>query len=296
MLRSFLSNAELFLDQTKGRWKTAKARAVARGAHIGPTPTGYLKVEAVPSKPTHISPIDSAAIDGPTSPGVLVPSPTHGPAISELFERAATRQYGDTALAKWMTEAAPRHGGGPPWNPGEVRRWLGNRVYLGEVRCGALVNTEAHTPLTTEQTWQRCQREPREKRKAPAPFLLTGLVRCAACRYSMGGQTQGGRGGSLPIYRCPRATLGCPSPSVISAQRVEKYLTSLVHERQQDLLIAQTKVNREDTAAIEAFAAADLEVEKFAADVEARKLLGEQGWQEALSDSRGESGRTAAGS
>jgi len=37
MLRSFLSNAELFLDQTKGRWKTAKARAVARGAHIGPT-------------------------------------------------------------------------------------------------------------------------------------------------------------------------------------------------------------------------------------------------------------------
>ena len=69
MLRSFLSNAELFLDQAKTRWKTAKARAIARGAHIGPTPNGYLKVEPVPTKPTHISPVDSAELGGPTGPG-----------------------------------------------------------------------------------------------------------------------------------------------------------------------------------------------------------------------------------
>ncbi len=281
MLRSFLSNAELFLDQAKTRWKTAKARAIARGAHIGPTPNGYLKVEPVPTKPTHISPVDSAALGGPTGPGLLVPSPTHGPPMSELFDRGSTRQYGDTALAHWITREAPRHGGAP-WNSGEIRRWLKSRVYLGEVRHGQLVNTEAHAPLTTERTWQRCQREPREQRKAASPFLLTGLIRCAACRYAMGGQANGGASGDYPVYRCPRSTRGCPGSSVISAEHVEGYVTSLVGDRQQDLLIGQTEVDAQGDAAIEAFAAAELEVEKFAADVEARRLLGEQGWQDAL--------------
>src|SRR5215207_8594490 len=41
MLNMFLNNAELFLNQAKTKWHTSKARAVARGAHIGPTPIGY---------------------------------------------------------------------------------------------------------------------------------------------------------------------------------------------------------------------------------------------------------------
>ncbi len=51
MLRSFLSNAELFLDQAKTRWKTAKAHAIARGAHrtrdplVRPSACGSLSAE-----------------------------------------------------------------------------------------------------------------------------------------------------------------------------------------------------------------------------------------------------------
>ncbi len=98
----------------------------------------------------------------------------------------------------------------------------------------------------------------------------------------MGGQANGGASGDYPVYRCQRSTRGCPGPSVISAAHVEGYVTSLVGARQQDLLIGQTEVDAQGYAAIEAFAAAELEVEKFAADVEARRLLGEQGWQDAL--------------
>src|SRR5436190_10912092 len=94
MLTSFLANAELFLDQAKASWWTAKARAVARGAHIGPTPMGY---ERIPK--------------GEPGSGRLVPHPTYGPAISGLFARAAESAKGDSALAHWMTSRAPRVGG-----------------------------------------------------------------------------------------------------------------------------------------------------------------------------------------
>jgi site-specific DNA recombinase len=285
MLRSFLSNAELFLDQVRAGWITAKTRAVARGAHIGPTPIGYLKVEAVPSKPTHISPVDSAAVGGPTAPGLLVPSPVYGPAMSELFDRAAAGDVGDQALALWMHERAPREGGAA-WASSEIRRWLRSRVYLGEVRYGSLVNAEAHAPLTTELTWRRCQRAPGEQRRAPAssPFMLKGLIRCAACRYAMGGASNGGSSGETRIYRCPRSTRGCPAPSVITAAAVEEHVVGMVNTHMRGLVFGEgaEEVAVADRAALDAFEVARLEVEAFVGNIEARRLMGDVAWNDGL--------------
>jgi hypothetical protein len=115
-----LANAELFLDQAKASWWTAKARAVARGAHIGPTPIGYQRIPK-----------------GERDSGRLLPHPTYGPAMTELFDHAANNgSDGETALARWMTARAPR-AGGAPWLPSEIRRWLSNRIYLGEKASAA---------------------------------------------------------------------------------------------------------------------------------------------------------------
>lgn len=280
MLRQFLSNGEYFLDQIKESWQVAKAKAIAAGKHIGPTPVGYLKVEAVPTKPTHISPVDSAALGGPTSPGVLVPHPTYGTAIATLFEHAGRGGRGDTELARWMTERAPRETGGP-WNPSEVRRWLKNRVYLGEVRYGELVNEEAHMPLVGRKTWARCQRPEAERYRASSPFLLAGLIRCAGCRYAMGGQSGGGTDGTTPVYRCPRSNRGCPAPSVITAARVEGYVVDLIRRRQIRFREAG-KLDRGQEMILSEAREADEEVAAFAADLMARKTLGESGWHDAL--------------
>jgi DNA invertase Pin-like site-specific DNA recombinase len=282
MLRQFLSNAEYFLDQISESWDTAKARAIAGGKHIGPTGIGYLKVEAVPSKPTHISPVDSAALGGPTVPGMLVPSPVYGPAVTELFDQAATGKVGDQALAHWMHAEAPRRGGAP-YAASEVRRWLRNRLYLGEVRYGELVNTEAHQPLTTELTWRRAQREPGELRRAPSPFLLKGLIRCAGCRYAMGGANHGGAG-QTPVYRCNRGTRGCPGPSVVTAASIEAFVIGLAKEHMRGLVLGEgaEELAVADREAIEAFEVARLEVETFVADVEARQLMGDSVWNDGL--------------
>lgn len=283
MLRSFLSNAELFLDQKRSEWVTAKGRAIARGAHIGPTPNGY---DRVPK--------------GEPKAGTLVPNALYGPAMTELFRRAAGGKYGDSALAQWMTERAPR-ASGAPWNSSEIRRWLSNRVYLGEVRYGELVNTNAHKPLTTEKTWRKCQREPGTRRTAAAPFLLSGLIRCAGCRYAMGGANHGGSGGSTPIYRCTRSNRGCPSPSVITAARVETFVIEQVREAQVRFR-EEAALSVDEEAILEAADLADREVEDFAADLTARQALGETRWRSALllrtedaKMKRGEADRVLAG-
>jgi site-specific DNA recombinase len=266
MLTSFLANAELFLDQAKAGWWTAKARAVARGAHIGPTPVGYRRVAK-----------------GQDRSGCLLPHPRYGPAISELFDRGATGQQGDTALARWMTERAPREGGAP-WQPSEVRRWLSNRLYLGEVHYGELVNPEAHEPLTDPETWERCQRAPGVQRRPHSRFLLSGLLRCAHCRYSMGGFSYGGgKDRPTPVYRCAKGrTRGCDEPSVITGRLIEDYMREQVLDRLRGLEL-QAAGEGVDLATLDReYDEAEAELRAFAAEVNARRLLGEAGWQDGL--------------
>lgn len=260
MLNSFLNNAELFLNRIKSGWIAAKARAVARGVHIGPTPVGYARQKSQP----------------------LTVDPAYGPAVAELFKRAATRGYGDTALARWMTGRAPRKGSAP-WQPSEVRRWLSNRVYLGEVRYGHLVNDEAHDPLTDPETWGRCQRKPGVQRWPHRKFLLSGLLRCASCRYSMGGLSYGGAKHSTPVYRCGRGRNGgCEEPSVIVASRIEDHILGIVRDHHRGLVL-QAAIEGDDLAALDrGYDAAEKELHAFVADTKARRVLGEAGWQDGL--------------
>lgn len=266
MLTSFLANAELFLDQAKANWYTAKARAVARGAHIGPTPIGYQRIPK-----------------GEPRSGCLKPDAGYGPAIAELFSRAAAGDGTDAALAHWMTATAPRQGG-QPWQSSEVRRWLSNRIYLGEVHYGDLVNTDAHPPLTDAETWAAAQRAPGAPRAASARrFLLSGLLRCSCCRYSMGGFSFGGADHSTPVYRCGRArTRGCSEASVIVAKRLEDHVIEIAREHLHGLELQAADAGLDLAALERAVGEAEQELEAFTLDLGARRQLGEQAWQRAL--------------
>lgn len=264
MLNSFFNNAELFLNRIKSGWAIAKARAVARGAHIGPTPIGYRRIAK-----------------GEPKSGCLVPDPTYAPAITGLFARAPAAET-DAELARWMTKTAPR-ATGQPWQASEIRRWLANRVYLGEVRYGELVNESAHAPLTDPESFAAAQRAPGAPRRANgSKFLLSGLLRCACCRYSMGGFSYGGADHATPVYRCGRArTRGCREASVITAKRLEDHVLGVVREQLEGLRLEAVAGADLATLDREAREAED-DLQSFAADLNARRILGEQGWQDAL--------------
>lgn len=273
MLQQFLNNAELQLNMLKGGWKVAKELAIKRGAHIGPTPLGLGRIPK-----------------GEQRSGCLYPLPEWKPIIAEIFRYASTTKAGNKVVANHMNAEHPRPDG-RRWTATTVGHVLANRVYLGEVsyrpRKGdflPLVNTEAHEPMVDEATWLAAQRTPGKQRTSAGHVnLLAGIIRCAACRYRMCASRGGG---NVRVYRCTGEHGGgrCPAPAVIQAERVEKFVLREVQE-QWDGRFAVTVQSCGASADADEIAGrvaeARAELEAFANDLAARRLLGD-GYHAAL--------------
>jgi DNA invertase Pin-like site-specific DNA recombinase len=184
----------------------AQARAVARGVCPWPdVPFGYLRGEE----------------------GVLVPSPD-APKVVEAFEMRA-----DGATIKAINEHL-----GVTYTV--AQRMLSNRVYLGEIHFGKLVNPKAHEPIVPRDLWQRVQRirVPRGRQpKSDRLLARLGVLRCGGCGGAMGASTGGdGSGGKVPVYRCPNSTSGnCSLRANISAPIAERVVVEAVKDRLRDL-------------------------------------------------------------
>jgi len=168
-----------------------------------------------------------------------------------------------------------------------VQSILKNRAYLGEARSGSFVKIGAHEPLIDRETWEAAQRVKgvRSPRSAN-PALLSGLVRCAACRYRMKSQWQPGRGDKPPLrtYRCGRHTSGgkCPSPGTISCHVLDAHVESAFFEAVGDLQAVPHVASVEVGALTDALRDAEREFNAFRDDQELTGLLGREGFLDGL--------------
>jgi site-specific DNA recombinase len=267
MLQQFLNNAELQLNTLKAGWRSAKERAIKRGAHIGPTPLGFSRVPK-----------------GEQRSGCLAPRREWKPIIAGLFRRAAETGEGNKLLANWLNEHHPRLDG-RRWTATTVGHVIANRVYLGEVSYrprrddfAPLVNPEAHEPMIDEATWLAAQRTPSPKRtNSDRVNLLAGLVRCAGCRYRMSPS----RGGAnIRVYRCiaEHGAGKCPAPAVVKCDRLEAWVLEQVQTQWGARF--EVAVERQDGdvgvgEAVRELEEARTELREFASDTTARRLLGE---------------------
>jgi DNA invertase Pin-like site-specific DNA recombinase len=250
LLTIMLAVSKLERDNLVQGWKTAKGRAVDRGAKISPTPYGYLREPG----------------------GTLTPHPVEGTHITQAYHLAASQ--GIQVAHAYLLAHAPER----TWTPSTARRTLANRVYLGEVMHGSLVNAEAHEPLVTRAVWEAAQHEPTTRRKS-AIFPLSGLAVCETCGNAM----VGGRGGPKPgvrTYRC-QATLSyfkgarCARGAHIVADRLEGHVRDQMRP-----VFAAFQLEARDipadhlTLAERAMTEAEAELSAFAADLTARRVLG----------------------
>jgi site-specific DNA recombinase len=253
-LRILLVFAELERDRISESWKTASSNAVARGIHVAKfTPTGYDKRADKRLEPN-----------------------AEAPAIREAFlMRGAHKSL--TEIARRLDETAPRPGAGR-WTRSMVDRVIKNRVYRGEAYRGENVNPDAHPAIVTVAEWQAANLAPvRALPRGERPSLLGGIVRCAGCRYLLAPHNLASNT-KTPVYRCRTThTAGvCPAPASVGAHKVERYVETVWREQMADVALTVQADSDAVQQATQALAEAEQELDAFASDLTARRVLGER--------------------
>jgi site-specific DNA recombinase len=258
--------AEFVRATIKESWAISARKAIERGVHISPAPYfGYYKGE---------------------ENGRLIPSP-EAPLAIEVFERRGLNREPWAEIAKWLNEVAPREKG--QWVAATVQRLCANRVYRGEASRyvkqnvdgrDPIINRDAHPALVSEELWRACQMvRTATGRKDPPALLLSGIVRCAGCRYRMS-KGSGPRGEVM--YRCrgAHASGQCEQRAYIKADAIDGYVEEVFLDGldQEAEAVPDTVDHDEAERALEEARAA---TEDFRQDTAARKKLG-PAWHEWL--------------
>lgn len=220
MLNMLFMFAEWHLDSLTMGWETVRHDHIGRGVPNN-EPYGYRKdgVRAPNGK-----------LIGPRN---LVPVDDERSWVKAMYEkRADGLAWGK--IADWLVaeDVLTRNGG--HWSINNVRDIVQSRVYLGEIRSGNIVNTEAHEPIVPLDLWNRANAlNKTAQRREKAEFELTGIIRCSGCGVRMAGRGDHRKYGSYRYYTCRRRhSFGkCPAPSRIRADHVEAMVEEIFRER-----------------------------------------------------------------
>jgi DNA invertase Pin-like site-specific DNA recombinase len=206
--------AEFQARQTRDKTRGPKERAVARGIPPFPNiPPGYRQDPATRRLVKHA---DEAKV------------------IQALYNM---RQEGASLIE--CRDYLRAHGIDRSWRA--TQEILKNRIYLGELHFGKLINLHSHEPIIEPATFRTIQKMRVRRGHRPVStslFARQGLVRCAHCggRMMISQQTKAHRNGERVTYRdyrCPPKGLGnCSQRQSISATVLEEYVVSLVKNAQ----------------------------------------------------------------
>ena len=193
--------AEYHRRVTGERTADAKRRAVARGVPPFPNvPPGLLSNED----------------------GTLRRDPKLAPIVAEAVERRA-----NGATIKDVREYLRRGGVNRSYHG--VQALLSNRLLVGELRFGDLLNESAGPTIVARETFERAQRVkiPRGRRaKSERLLARLGVIRCATCGARM---VVGTSQGTYGMYRCPPVG-DCARRVTISADIIENVVSDAVIE------------------------------------------------------------------
>lgn len=210
-LNVMIAVAEFQAEQTKDKTEGPKRDAVAAGIPPFPSiPPGYRQ--------------------DPTTRKLVVHE-AEAQVVQLAFER---RAEGASLIA--IRDFLREHGINRSWRG--AQELLKNRIYLGELHFGSLVNLNSHVAIIDAPLFRTVQRMRVTRGSRPESrrlFARQALVRCSECggRMACGQQTKQ-RGGERRVYfdyRC--SPLGdCPRRQTISAEVLEEYVVSYVMRAQ----------------------------------------------------------------
>jgi DNA invertase Pin-like site-specific DNA recombinase len=221
--------SEYFKRSVKERSAEGQARAVARGATPwARVPVGYDR-----------------------SNGTLSPNPDEVPIAQRAFKMRADGESITQIRNMLKSHGIERSHRG-------VQVMLANRIYLGELHFGKLVNLAACEPIIERELFDRVQRMfiPRgRKPKSTRLLARLGVLRCGSCGARLSAMKLP-KQNDYPIYRCP-STSDCDHHVTISAVIAERVVVEATRAALRDIegradAQANARQAREDLAVAEA--------------------------------------------
>lgn len=192
--------AELERERLKEAFANGQRSKIDRGIHAADAPYGYRKVNGQP----------------------LTVNADEAPHVRTMF-RLRADGWSPGRIAKRMNDEAPL-ASGRQWIGRRVSGILTNRAYLGEARYGVLRNRNAHEAIITIDEFDAAQvvKGGRNALKGEQG-LLTGIIRCAGCRYVMRPRHETRGEKIIPGYVCAKhhGSGTCPSPTAIAAHLID---------------------------------------------------------------------------
>jgi DNA invertase Pin-like site-specific DNA recombinase len=257
--------AENYLARSREKWAEAQRHAVEKGIYTEPyIPAGYEKGE---DRRLYLTP--------------------GAPIIKEAWQMRIAREP-TRRIVHFLNEKLPRPNGGL-WLDATVELMFAKRIYVGELSRRGVTNKEACEPLVSEAEWQAAQ----IARKKTGPRtqkenLLTGIIRCAGCRYAMTpAETSVKRGSGrtyVAVYRCrPEHAPGrCPSPSSITRKSIEPYVEDAFRSEMAGTRLVAAETGTKIEQAQDQLARLEAELATFAADTTVREALGAAAYHAAI--------------
>jgi site-specific DNA recombinase len=264
VLNMMLVLAEFERDRITEGWDSTVQNAVQRGVWPNPVPFGYAK----------------------DADKRLIPS-RDAQYVEEMFTRRAA---GDTwaSISEWLDGQGVKPGRGGVWRGEGVKTVIEGEVYLGVVEKMGYRNENAHPPLVTKSLWLAAQNVHGLERHPNSDGdgqLLSGVLRCAGCGYTMKASSYGRKGEQRRQYRC-QANHGsgrCPEPVTLSAQTIEPYVTEQFFARVDGLSVEAHGGSTPGLVAAEAeFAEADADLRIYRDDADTQRALGQTLWLDGL--------------
>jgi site-specific DNA recombinase len=206
---------------------------VKQGRHVWRAPLGYLNVQSNGSK--------GLAIDQ-----------ERAQLVQHAFQLVAAGNHTADAILRTVTAMGLRSMRGNPVPKQSFIQMLRNPVYAGFVVSGELKAKGLHTPIVSEEVFQRVQAVLDGKNvKVPHKrqndlFPLRGFVRCAGCDKALTAGAAQGRKKKYERYWC--WSKGCPRAVGVSADELHEQFMHLLgmYEPSTELLSRLPEIARKN--------------------------------------------------
>jgi DNA invertase Pin-like site-specific DNA recombinase len=251
---SELNMGELQLNVYKERSRETMQAVQARGI-TNRVPFGYMRNQ----RP------DGTLIEPDADPKKLIADEQTAWIVRRIFEMRVDGSKWPAIQAWLEAEGLPSPTGRPMWTTSTLSTLVKNRIYLGEVKMGAVVTRGAHEALVSPRTFVEAQPRGQVIRTGRnVQGVAGGLLVCESCGRQL---SVSGRGtGKATFYACRRTSSGgrCALPVTGDQVSIDTAIDALLLDLAEGRLqIDGVERQRERDRARERVAAAEYDLEQF---------------------------------